>query len=60
MLQYTVRKLVKLIDEIADIDTAHWVSLGERHRLGEVLPRKVSYVTPRIAELTLPAARALQ
>jgi hypothetical protein len=42
MLQYAVRKLIELIDEIPNIDTAHGVCLGERHRLGEVLPGKIS------------------
>lgn len=38
MLQYTIRELVELVDKVSDIDTAHRVSLRERHSLWKVLP----------------------
>lgn len=38
MLQYPIRKLVELVDEISNVDTTHRIGLGEWHWLGEVLP----------------------
>lgn len=40
LLNHSIGKLVKLVDEIAYIDTAHRVSLRERHSLREALPGK--------------------
>jgi hypothetical protein len=42
MLQYPIRELIKLVDKVSDIDTAHRIGLRERHGLREVLPEHVS------------------
>jgi hypothetical protein len=45
MLRDAVGELVELVDEVADVDTAHGICLGERHLLGEALPEVIGIVS---------------
>lgn len=38
LLSYPIGKLVELIHKVSNVDTAHGVRLGKRHRLRESLP----------------------
>jgi hypothetical protein len=38
LLSNAIGELIELVDEIADIDTAHGICLGERHSLRKPLP----------------------